>query len=279
MKSIGFVDYYINEWHANNYPNWIKSLCEETGEEFCVKYAWAELDTAPAGGKTTDEWCADFGVEKCQTIEELCEKSDFIIVLCPSNPEKHLEYVEKVFPFKKRTYVDKTFAPDLATAEKIYEIANRYGTKFFSSSALRYAEELDQLKGSRAIVTLGGGTSVEEYIIHQVEMAVKVAQSKATKIRVESQDEQYFIRVIFEDGKQATMIFANMSFAMAGQSAVGGSNFLMMESPFFMNLMKDILRFFNTGEVSFPDWETLEVMRIREAIVKAQDKIGEWIDL
>ena len=279
MKSIGFVDYYINEWHANNYPNWIKSLCEETGEEFCVKYAWAELDTAPAGGKTTDEWCADFGVEKCQTIEELCEKSDFIIVLCPSNPEKHLEYVEKVFPFKKRTYVDKTFAPDLATAEKIYEIANRYGTKFFSSSALRYAEELDQLKGSRAIVTLGGGASVEEYIIHQVEMAVKVAQSKATKIRVENQDEQYFIRVIFEDGKQATMIFANMSFAMAGQSAVGGSNFLMMESPFFMNLMKDILRFFNTGEVSFPAWETLEVMRIREAIVNAQDKIGEWVDL
>ena len=279
MKSIGFVDYYINEWHANNYPNWIKSLCEETGEAFCVKYAWAELDTAPAGGKTTDEWCADFGVEKCQTIEELCEKSDFIIVLCPSNPEKHLEYVEKVFPFKKRTYVDKTFAPDLATAEKIYEIANRYGTKFFSSSALRYAEELDQLKGSRAIVTLGGGASVEEYIIHQVEMAVKVAQSKATKIRVENQDEQYFIRVIFEDGKQATMIFANMSFAMAGQSAVGGANFLMMESPFFMNLMKDILRFFNTGEVSFPAWETLEVMRIREAIVNAQDKIGEWVDL
>lgn len=280
MKTIGFVDYYINEWHANNYPKWIKSICEESGDDFCVKYAWAELDTAPAGGKTTDEWCAEYGVEKCETIEELCQKADYVIVLCPSNPEKHLEYVERVFPFKKHTYVDKTFAPDLETAKKIYALAEQYGTKFFSSSALRYAEEWEQLKGSRAIVTLGGGASVEEYIVHQVEMVVKVAQSTATKIRVENQDAQYFVRVLFKDGKQATMNFANMPFSMAGQSAVGGSNFLTAESPYFMNLMKDILRFFKSGEVSFPAWETLEVMRIREAVVKGKkEKIGEWVEL
>ena len=29
MKTIGFVDYYISEWHANNYPVWIKKICEE----------------------------------------------------------------------------------------------------------------------------------------------------------------------------------------------------------------------------------------------------------
>ena len=29
MKTIGFVDYYISEWHANNYPAWIKQVCEE----------------------------------------------------------------------------------------------------------------------------------------------------------------------------------------------------------------------------------------------------------
>ena len=30
-KTIGFVDYYISEWHANNYPAWIKEICEEKG--------------------------------------------------------------------------------------------------------------------------------------------------------------------------------------------------------------------------------------------------------
>ncbi|MBQ3506736.1 MAG: Gfo/Idh/MocA family oxidoreductase [Clostridia bacterium] len=279
MKTIGFVDYYISEWHANNYPVWLKQICEETGDDFVVKYAWAEEYVSPVDGRNTDEWCEKFGVERCQTIEELCEKADYIVVLSPSNPEKHLEYAEKVFPFGKRTYIDKTFAPDLATAEKIYACAEQYGVKFFSSSALRFAMELDELKGSRALVTTGGGASVEEYIIHQVEMAVKVMQSKAVSLRVENQDAQYFIRVKFEDGKQATMIFASMAFAVSGQSAVGGSNYLPCQSPYFMNLLKDILRFFKTGELSFPAWETLEVMRIREAIIKGKDKLGEWITL
>ena len=24
MKKIGFIDYYLDEWHANNYPQFIK---------------------------------------------------------------------------------------------------------------------------------------------------------------------------------------------------------------------------------------------------------------
>ena len=38
MKKIGFVDYYISEWHANNYPAWIDAL----GCDYKVTHAWAE---------------------------------------------------------------------------------------------------------------------------------------------------------------------------------------------------------------------------------------------
>ena len=134
MKTIGFVDYYLSEWHANNYPIWIREICERTGKQFCVKYAWAERDISPVDGRSTDEWCKAFGVEKCDTIEELCEKSDYILVLAPSNPETHLRFAEKVLPFGKRTYIDKTFAPDDQTAQKIFAIAQKYSTPFFSSS-------------------------------------------------------------------------------------------------------------------------------------------------
>ena len=34
MKTIGFVDYYISEWHANEYPAWIKEANEKLGEDF-----------------------------------------------------------------------------------------------------------------------------------------------------------------------------------------------------------------------------------------------------
>lgn len=35
MKKIGFIDYYLSEWHANNYPAWIK----EINPEFEIAYA------------------------------------------------------------------------------------------------------------------------------------------------------------------------------------------------------------------------------------------------
>ena len=168
MKTIGFVDYYISEWHANNYPVWIEEICEKTSEDFCVKYAWAEEYVSPIDGRNTDQWCEEFGVQKCDSIEELCEKADYVLVLSPSNPEKHLEYAKKVLPYKKNTYIDKTFAPDFDTAKAIFDVAESFGTKFFSSSALRYAPELIELSDCTNLITLGGGGNLPEYIIHQI---------------------------------------------------------------------------------------------------------------
>ena len=106
MKKIGFVDYYLSEWHANNYPAWIKEACENAGLDYELAYAWAELDTSILDGVTTDQWCEKFGATKCDTLEELCEKSDVIVILSPSFPEKHLPYAEVVLKYGKRTYID-----------------------------------------------------------------------------------------------------------------------------------------------------------------------------
>ena len=63
-KKIGFIDLYISEWHANNYPAWIKKACEEFGYDYSVAYAWAEDYVSPTDGRNTDEWCEAFGVEQ-----------------------------------------------------------------------------------------------------------------------------------------------------------------------------------------------------------------------
>ena len=81
MKTIGFVDYYISEWHADNYPGWIKETCEKMGLEYEVKYAWAKKDLSEYNGKTTDEWCNEFKIEKCLTTKELCERATILLFL------------------------------------------------------------------------------------------------------------------------------------------------------------------------------------------------------
>ena len=70
MKTIGFIDYYLSEWHANNYPEWIKKASADIGCDFEVKYAWAELEVSPLDGVSTDEWCKKYGATRCDSIDE-----------------------------------------------------------------------------------------------------------------------------------------------------------------------------------------------------------------
>ena len=118
-KKIGFVDLYLSEWHANNYPAWIEVAAKKLGLSYELAYAYGEQEISPFDGRSGADWCHTFGAEKCKSIDELCEKSDVIIVLAPSNPEVHLRYAEAVLKHKKPTYIDKTFAPDYKTAREI----------------------------------------------------------------------------------------------------------------------------------------------------------------
>ena len=271
MKKIGFVDYYISEWHAENYPAWIKAASERLGgEEMAVAYAYAERDTSPLNGETTAEWCARHGVEMCESIDELCEKSDFIIVLAPSNPEVHPRLSAPVLAYGKPTYIDKTFADSYADAEFIFAEAAKSGAPFFSTSALRYASELDGKCGYTEICTTGGGSNAPEYIIHQVEMVVKTLGIGAEGVSCDKEGDELVFRVSYPDSRTATMRY-NPDFAFSA-SLSGGEKEpckLQIESDFFAGLIEDILRFFTTKTLPFNPEETLEVMKIREWAVKA----------
>lgn len=280
MKTIGFVDYYISEWHANNYPAWIKKVNEKIGEDFVVKYAWAEKDVSPLDGKTTAQWCAEFGVEQCQTIEELCTKADYVIVLAPSDPDTHLRLCQEVFKYKKLTYVDKTFAPDYATAKKIFDVAEEYGTKFFTSSALRYATEVKELAGKiKRSTVLGEGSSIDEYIIHNVEMIVSMQGAGATAVKLNKSFNNYMIQIDYADDREGTILFGDG--LVYRYVCNDGNKYYVknIESEFFLGLIEAILNFFKTGEQPFDPQETLEVMKIREKLIEAKDKEGEWLAL
>ena len=275
MKTIGFVDYYISEWHANNYPAWIEAANKTLGTDYCVAYAWAELDVSPVDGVSTDEWCDKFGVCRCGSIEELCSRSDVIFILAPSDPDKHLPYAKAVFPFGKRVYVDKTFAPDLATAKEIFSLAQAHNTPFFSTSALRYATELDELADATSLVITGGGGNWEEYAIHQVEMAVKLTGMHPHTVSQAKQGKQ---RVVLVNGtgrdgqdKKITFVYApSMPFTLCAEDGDGKSRYKTVRSDFFAALLTDIVRFFENGLPPFDPKETLEVMALRDFILNAE---------
>lgn len=279
-KKIGFVDYYISEWHANHYPEWIAQANEVLGTDYQVAYAWAELDVSPLDNVTTDQWCEKFGAERCATIEELCEKSDYIIVLAPSDPDKHLGYAQKVLPFGKRTYIDKTFAPNYATAKQIFDIAAKHNTAFFSTSALRCATELKEIGDVRSIMITGSGSNFEEYCIHMVEMAVMLLKDPAVRVKVESLARQRICRVQTQSGKDAALLYTPAtSYMVMAQQEDGKCCKQLITSSFFVELLRDILQFFESGELPFPAEQTLEVMRVRDALLAAEAADGQWLQV
>ena len=281
MKKIGFIDYYLSEWYADNYPNWIKEANAALGTDYQVAYGWAELDVSPRDGVTTAQWCEKFGVTPCATLEEICEKSDVLLILAPSDPEKHLPYAKVALTYGKPTYIDKTFAPDLAEAEEMFAIAKAHNTPLFSSSALRYATELDSVADCYRIMTTGSGKTADEYIVHQAEMVVKKLGLGAKTAMAEpwGEDEVIF-RVGYDDGRSAVMSYTQkaspFTLYMVGKEK---TSWKKVDSAFFPALLTDILRFYEEKTVSFDVAETLEVMKIREGVLKARKTPCTWIEL
>lgn len=209
MKKIGFIDYFLDEWHANNYPEWIKDNVKLAGRDCEVAYAWAEKDKEDGLG--TAQWCKKFGVEALSSIEELVEKSDYIIVLSPDNPEHHERLSRIPLMSGKPVYIDKTFSPDLATGARIFELAQKHGTPMFSTSALRFSEELAVYPNNMVnrdtlefVATIGPG-AFENYSVHQLEMIVSLMGPGASRVKSLSSCNGRLMVIEYADGRRASM--------------------------------------------------------------------------
>ncbi len=264
MKKIGFIDYFLDEWHANNYP---KFIADECGLEFQVAYAYAEIDKPD--GLTTDQWCEKFGVQRCLTISEVVEKSDCIIVLSPDNPERHLDLCREPLASGKPVYVDKTFAPSKDIAKAIVKIGEDNGTPFCSSSALRFSDELKAISksGIKEINSRGPG-HFDTYSIHQIEPIVMLMGSEVQTVIAPDANREA-ISMNFTGGRTATMEHGFDDFSMTITYEDGTVLQVPQMSNYFPNFIKSLCQFFKDGEIFAQHDETIAVMGIIESGNKA----------
>lgn len=277
MMKIGFIDYYLDEYHANNYPKMIKEL---SGGRYEVAYAYGKIDS-PIGGITNKEWAEKNGVELLGSIEEVIEKSDRLIVLSPDNPEMHEELCELPLKSGKLVYVDKTFAPDKATAERIFAHAKAHNTKCYSTSALRFASELKEIDKTSIykIYSEGPGT-YEIYSIHQIEPIVCLMGSRAKQVMFTGESNHPSMIIKFEDGRYAQMYqTVHSPFRMTIDKEDNSSYACEMGWDFFNPFLEEVIKFFDTGVVPVPEEQTIDVIAIREAGFKAMNMPYTWVNI
>lgn len=278
MRKVGFIDYYLDEWHANNYPEFIKNASDGRYE---VCYAYGMIDSPNEGGMSNSEWAEKNGVELLDTIEEVVEKSDVLIVLSPDNPEMHEELCDLPLKSGKLCYVDKTFAPDKETALRIFANADAYNTPCYSSSALFYASELDDIDTDNICKVYSRGPGVYDiYSIHQIEPVLKLMKTDPKRIMFLSDIDHASFIIEFADGRLAEFyqgIWIDFEISVADKE--NNMSVHTVKSDYFSLFIENLVKFFDTGIVPVPHQQTINVVATINAGRKAAEKPFEWVEI
>jgi hypothetical protein len=87
MVKVGFIDYFLNEWHADNYPD---MLYKASDGKVKVTAAYGLIEKNPKGeGLTNAEWSEKMNIPLIPSIDALISQSDCLVVLSPDHPEMH----------------------------------------------------------------------------------------------------------------------------------------------------------------------------------------------
>jgi len=288
MKTIGFIDYYIDEWHAQNYPAFIAQ--SKYADQFKVSLAWEKF--TPPGKMSLDAFCQKHGIAKAASIEQVIEACDCLIVLSPDNAEMHEELADLPLKSGKPVYIDKPIAPDLASARRLFEKAKAHNTPMMSCSSLRFGNEViaaikqipnpDDLK---QLTTRGPGV-YGIYAIHQYEMVVAMFGTNAYAKRIKQVGIPQAPLLIIDYGNSRTAsinLTPAAPFGLTGAYAATDGKLAGVVaanvSDFFPNFINSMCEFFNTKVSLVPEAQTLQIAALIEAGAKAIASPDQWIDV
>ena len=276
-QKIGFVDFDLNNFHADVYLKLLRGDLQARG--FTVAGATA------LQAESSQAWCAQNSVPYYSDVDALDAHVDCYAVLAPSNPEVHETLCQHVFPCGKPTYVDKTFAPDLATAERIFALADQHGVAMQTSSALRYSnvqERLAELEGHLLhIITWGGGSSFGEYAIHPLELAISCMGPDVERLYRRGAGECAQLLLDFSDSRTAVVnVYTNTSTPFAAAlTTTGGTEYIAVDSSaIFRNTAAAMLDLFERGTASVDRRETLAIHSALDAAKTEAARAG-FVDL
>lgn len=222
-----------------------------------------------------DKW----GVEIVDSIEELCKKVDAVL-LESVDGRPHLSQVRPVFVAKKRVFIDKPFTANYADAREIVRLSRESGTPFFSSSSLRFADDLQAMKRDEKLGAMLGaftyGPAPTEphhpdlvwYGIHAVEMLYTLMGPGCESVTRVHADGADVVVGKWKDGRVGTMRGIRDGKRDYGAVAFGAKANLATPTPMqsdYRNLLVEVVKFFQTGAPPIPPEETLEMMAFMEA--------------
>lgn len=232
----------------------------------------------------------DMGVEIVDSIEALLNAVD-TVVLGSVDGTQHLEQVEPVFRAGKPVFIDKPLAHNLRDAIKIQQLGRKYGVPWFSTSALRYERQLqdlmrninevlgdvvgcDSFGQSRAGI---GHADLAWYGVHGIETLYTIMGSGCLSVTRLQTDSSEQVTGLWEDGRIGTYrgIRDYTHQAGFGATVFGTKSIRHIAQPAeYEPLVVEIARFFRTRQPPIRDDVTIEIFAFIEAADESKRQGG-----
>jgi len=283
MTRVALIDHHLNNFHADTFLRLLHGPL--AGLDVRVTTAW---ESDPAG----DDWCAKQGVTRAASLEEAVASADAVMLLAPDNIDAHLALARRVLPAGKRTFIDKFLAPTLAEAREIVELSARHAAPVFSSSALRYAVEVEaavtEMAGAPVTECLARGLSGWAlYGVHSVAIATRLMGAGVRRVIDTGTPSARTVTLDYGDGRRAVVdvrtatnewdVFGWSFAARVGDRYIAAT--VGDYDGFYANLMRRAAAFLTRGEVDMPVEEALAVVGVIEGAERSLARGGEWVTL
>ncbi len=226
------------------------------------------------------------GVEIVSSIAALLKKVD-VVMLETNDGRLHLEQALPVLKARKRLFIDKPIAASLKDTKAIFDASIKYKTPLFSSSSLRYIDNLASLRDGSLLGKLTGAdafspASLESthpdllwYGIHGVEILYTImGVGCESVVRVHNPNTDIVVGT-WADGRIGTYRglrsgktgYGGTVFGEKGQAAIGKYNG-------YIPLLYEIVNFFETGIAPVAPEETTEIVAFIEAADESKRQNG-----
>jgi hypothetical protein len=232
-----------------------------------------------------EELQSKYHVEMVNDIPTLAQKVDAILLLSVDG-RVHLPQFKAALAAKKPVFIDKPLASTLADAREIDRLAKEARVAWFSASSLRYSEIVSSVEGPGILgaTTWGPGPFEEHhqldlswYAIHPVEILFTLMGpgcEEVTRISGADSDE---ISCKWKDGRIGTVR------ALRPYGTYGAVVFRkdgVQVSPAkphtdYEGLVREIVKFFETGKPPVSNADTLEIFAFMDAAQRSKEAGGK----
>ena len=228
-----------------------------------------------------------YKVEIVPTIAALCGKVDAIL-LESVDGRKHLEQATAALKCGKPMFIDKPLAATYPDALAIAKAAKAANEKWFSSSSLRWADQMSTMKspGNKSVTVWGPGPidkshylDLSWYAVHSIEMLYALMGPGCEEVtRISSHNDVVVgkwsdgrvgtVQVLRPDGDFGAIAYTEKKVVESGKIKVS-----------YVPMLKEIVKFFQTGVSPVNEEETMEIFAFMDAAQKSKEQGGKPVKL